>query len=329
MSLKRRFGDLWGQSQPMLEVFALLDRVARSDLAVLLSGETGTGKELGARALHSEGTRPEGPFVVVDCGAIQPNLIESEFFGHERAAFTGADKQRKGAFEVADGGTVLLDEIGELPLTLQPKLLRVLERREVQRLGGNRPIQVDVRVVSATHRDLAAMVNEGTFREDLYFRLAEVEVRLPPLRDRAEDIPLLATRLLRELADSGGPNVSLADEAIRVLEKRAWRGNVRELRNALRRAAVLADGAELTAEALDGPSTDAPARESPMARVDARLDLKGAREKWSQPLERQYLIAVLEIVAGDLAAASAHAAVHRKSFERLLRRHGIKAADYR
>ncbi|HJK94274.1 MAG TPA: sigma-54 factor interaction domain-containing protein, partial [Polyangiaceae bacterium LLY-WYZ-15_(1-7)] len=165
---KQRFGEMWGASPAMAEAFSLLERVAPTDLGVLLLGETGTGKELAARGLHGASGRGEGPFVVVDCGAIQPNLIESELFGHEKAAFTGADRLRVGAFEAADGGTVFLDEIGELPLSLQPKLLRVLERREVQRLGSSSPRTVDVRLVAATHRDLAGMVRDGGFREDLY-----------------------------------------------------------------------------------------------------------------------------------------------------------------
>jgi len=324
-----RFGELYGDSTPMREVFGLLARVAPTDLGVVLLGETGTGKELAARALHAEGERAGAPFVVLDCGAIQPNLIESELFGHERAAFTGADRPRKGAFEVADGGTIFLDEIGELPLELQPKLLRVLERREVQRLGASRPEAIDVRLVAATHRNLAQMVTAGTFREDLYFRLAEMEIRLPPLRDRKEDIPLLARRMLAELAEAGGPTVPLSDAALQTLKRRDWPGNVRQLRNVLRRAAVMATGETIEPEDLESLPISGPPPSAPEATVDASLPLKEARDAWSAPLERDYLERVLRHHVGDLDAASAHAGIHRKSFERLLRRHDLKAADYR
>ncbi|MAC29015.1 MAG: sigma-54-dependent Fis family transcriptional regulator [Sandaracinus sp.] len=321
---------MWGASPAMAEAFSLLERVAPTDLGVLLLGETGTGKELAARGLHGASGRGEGPFVVVDCGAIQPNLIESELFGHEKAAFTGADRLRVGAFEAADGGTVFLDEIGELPLSLQPKLLRVLERREVQRLGSSSPRTVDVRLVAATHRDLAGMVRDGGFREDLYFRLAEMEVRLPPLRDRAGDVALLAERILAELAEvQEDEPKGISAEALARLEAHPWPGNVRQLRNVLRRAAVMASGPTLGPEDLDALPTVRATPSAAHADVDASLPLKEARDKWNAPLERRYLEEVLQRHGGDLDAAASHVEMHRKSLERLLRRHDLKASDYR
>ena len=228
------FGELLGGSLAMRQVFGVLERVSPTDATVLLTGETGTGKELAARAVHDNSRRAKGPFMVVDCAAVAANLIESELFGHERGAFTGADRMRKGAFEAAEGGTVFLDEIGELPLELQPTLLRVLERREVKRLGSNETRAVDVRLVAATHRDLPNVTKQGKFREDLYFRLAVIEIRLPPLRERKEDLPLIMGRWIEA---SGG---RISSEAVALLQTHAWPGNVRELRNVWERARALA-----------------------------------------------------------------------------------------
>jgi DNA-binding NtrC family response regulator len=310
-------------------VFGLLERVVKTDLSVIIIGETGTGKELVARALHDHGSRAGKPFVVVDCGAVSENLIESELFGHERGAFTGADRARAGAFELAHTGTIFLDEIGELPTELQPKLLRALERREVKRLGAPRPIEVDVRVLAATNRDLRAEVARGTFREDLYYRLAEVAVALPPLRDRREDIPVIAERFLAETAARAGAGAGrITPAALQALQQRDWPGNVRELRNVLRRAAVLAradviepeDLPEATATAPpQGPTTDVTGLEG--------LPIKEARERWNEPLEREYLIRLIKRTGGDLESASTLAGLHRKSLERLLRQHGLRVDD--
>jgi DNA-binding NtrC family response regulator len=228
------FGELLGGSLAMRQVFGVLERVSPTDATVLLAGETGTGKELAARAIHENSRRRGGPFMVVDCAAVAANLIESELFGHERGAFTGADRIRKGAFEAAEGGTVFLDEIGELPLELQPTLLRVLERREVKRLGSNELRSVNVRLVAATHRDLPGFIKQGKFREDLYFRLAVIDVRLPSLRERKEDLPLI---LGRWIETSGG---KISADAVALLQTHAWPGNVRELRNVWERARALA-----------------------------------------------------------------------------------------
>ena len=241
-----RFGGLIGSSLPMREVFAILERVSPTDITVLLQGETGTGKELAARAIHGSSRRAGGPFVVFDCGAVAPNLIESELFGHEKGAFTDAVKARQGAFELADGGTLFLDEIGELALTLQPKLLRALDQREVRRVGAEQTVRVDVRVVAATNRDLEQEVKAGKFREDLFYRLSAVSVLLPPLRKWGEDIDRIAGHLLEGIAGETGRKLEgLAAEAAGVLASQPWPGNVRELRNVLVRAAALSTGSRI------------------------------------------------------------------------------------
>jgi DNA-binding NtrC family response regulator len=336
------FGDLYGSSRPMRGVFAMLAKVARTDLSCILVGETGTGKELAARALHFNSARAAKPFVVVDCGAISQNLIESELFGHEKGAFTGADRQRSGAFEQADGGTIFLDEIGELPLELQPKLLRALERREVKRLGSGRTIEVDVRVIAATHRDLPAMIKKAEFREDVYYRLAEVVVQLPPLRDRREDIALITQRIVDEHAHEGSPVRGVDPDALRDLKARPWPGNVRELRNVLRRAVAMSSGPLLTVQDLQALAVErtsnlppaigagglqAGGSDVPNADVGDELPIKEARERWVAPMEREYLVRLMKRCKGDLDRAATDAGVHRKSLERLLRQHGLKASD--
>src|SRR6476619_630440 len=239
-----RFGSMIGRSVKMREMFARLEKLARTDTTVLITGETGAGKELVAEALHDHSPRGEknGPFVVLDCGSIPPNLIESELFGHERGAFTGATNSYAGAFARAHGGTVFLDEIGELPLAMQPKLLRVLERKEVRRVGANKPIEVDLRVVAATNRDLGVEVNRGRFREDLYYRLAVARVHVPPLRERKDDLPLLIEHILATTPN--GETASIAQETIDLMMKHDWPGNVRELRNVIERAVLLAEAPE-------------------------------------------------------------------------------------
>ena len=232
-----RFGGAIGKSLSMRSLFGVLEYMAPSNATVLLEGETGTGKDVLARAIAKEGRRKKGPFVVVDCGAVTANLLESELFGHEKGAYTGAVGARRGAFELADGGTLFLDEIGDLALDLQPKLLRALEAREIKRLGASKPLKVDVRVIAATKAVLLEKVAQGLFREDLYFRLAVVPLRVPPLRARREDIPLLVTAILEGL---GAGALEVSDEAMSALLVRDWPGNVRELRNVVERAMLLA-----------------------------------------------------------------------------------------
>jgi transcriptional regulator with PAS, ATPase and Fis domain len=237
------FGPVAARSSVMIDVLADLRRLAPCDVTLTLIGETGTGKDVMAHAIHGASARARGPFVVFDCGAVPPNLMESELFGHERGSFTGAHAEHMGAFERAAGGTLFLDEIGELPLDLQPRLLRALDNRSVRRVGGTRDRHVDVRIVAATNRNLSAFVAAKQFRQDLYFRLAAAVVHLPPLRERGDDIPLLVTRLL---ADLGRGSVRVAPEALEQLREHRWPGNVRELKNALSCAlAFVEDGAAL------------------------------------------------------------------------------------
>jgi transcriptional regulator with GAF, ATPase, and Fis domain len=239
-----------GASEPMKRLLALVDRLAQADVPVLVRGETGSGKEGVARRLHERSQRAKGPFVAVDCGAIPSTLIESELFGHVRGAFTGADRDRPGHFVSAHGGTLLLDEIGELPIDLQPKLLRVLQDGEVRPVGGSSARKVDVRVVAATNRDLEKACREGRFRQDLYYRLAVVEVVVPPLRERLDDLPLLVAHFVKRIAsEMGRPEPSVEPSALAALAQQRWPGNVRELENTLRRALALSGGA-LDADAL-------------------------------------------------------------------------------
>jgi DNA-binding NtrC family response regulator len=322
-SQSEHFGELYGSSPAMRTLFDLLEKVSVVSLTCLVVGETGTGKELAARAIHQSSNRANGPFVILDCGAVNENLIEAELFGHERGAFTGADRSRAGAFERADGGTIFLDEIGELPLELQPKLLRVLERREVARIGAGDPIEVNVRVVAATHRDLAEMADEGSFREDLLYRLTEVVVRMPPLREHREDIAILASRMLEQL---DGPARTLGPDAITYLYEQSWPGNVRELRNTVRRAAALSGSSVLSRDSLTRlehvrPSGRAPSA-SPASRAEPLpegLSLRDLR----RTTEKDYLLRLIGRYGADLDTAAQHAGVHRKSLERLIRQHGL------
>lgn len=313
------FGDLIGHSVAMRRLFGMLLRAARAGTHVLLEGETGTGKELAARALHQMGPNPSGPFVVVDCGAASSTLVDAELFGHEVGAFTGADRERVGALEAADGGTLFLDEIGELPLSLQPKLLRALETGEVKRLGATRHEKVDFRVVSATHRSLRREINEGRFREDLYFRLAVLPLHIPPLRDRMEDLrPLVRTFLARALGlDPGAAQVpEPRADAIAFLERGTWPGNVRELRNTIERAAAFSEVDALSAgDLLPGLRAQHEA-----LRADEVEGMEDAKRRF----EHEYLIALLERHQWAVADAAAEARLHPKSLQRLMRRHGIK-----
>jgi two-component system, NtrC family, response regulator GlrR len=311
------FGKLIGRSTAMRELFATLARVAPTDSSVLIQGETGTGKELVAGALHERSKRAAGPFVVVDCAALPENLLETELFGHARGAFTGADTAREGAIESADGGTVFLDEIGEVPLSVQPKLLRVLEARTVRRVGETQHRKVDVRFIAATHRNLRAMVNAGAFREDLYFRLSVLPVVVPPLRERVEDIPALVEAFLAVAGAEWPEGANLAE-----LTQRPWLGNVRELRTFVERALIFGPKKALTmtggrpAASLAGATGgDTPAMlESP---------LKEAREVWMDRFEQAYLRQLLERHQRNVAAAAQAAGVHRTYLYRLIVKHGL------
>jgi DNA-binding NtrC family response regulator len=299
----------------MRELFATLQRLAQLDSTIVIQGETGTGKELVARALHEASPRARKPFVVVDCGALPEQLLESELFGHVRGAFTGATTTRAGAIESASGGTVFLDEIGELPLAMQPKLLRALESRTVRRLGESTHRPVDVRFLSATHRDLRSMVNAGAFREDLYFRLAVLPVAVPPLRQRLDDLPLLVDSF------RPGANAEWKRDLLREALDRPWLGNVRELRNFVERA--VAFGARQAA-ALSDAGAPAPTPAPPAAITTGGV-LEGAFEKpyreFRDEAEREYLRRLIQRHGGNVTAAAQAAGIDRTYIHRLVRKH--------
>ncbi len=338
-----QFGAIVGQSAAMQRMFAVLERVAASEIDVLIHGESGTGKELVATELVQRSGRADGPVVVVDCGSISPNLVESELFGHVRGAFTGADRDREGAFEAADGGTLFLDEIGELPLELQPKLLRALEAREVRRVGQTKMKRIDVRVIAATNRDLEREVNRGRFREDLYYRLAKVSVRVPSLRDRVEDIPLLVTAFL---ASMGGRDASklFSPMVIEEMQLHDWPGNVRELKNYIERSVVLDDvpppsrrsgtiraygrpapgsgevrnadsRTELRSDPPRAPSSDAPPSDVPF---------RVAKESAIAAFEKSYLAPLIERCNGNVSQAAREAKMDRMYLHQLAQKHGFK-----
>ncbi|HVK78799.1 MAG TPA: sigma 54-interacting transcriptional regulator [Kofleriaceae bacterium] len=315
LSPRDRFGRLRGGSVPMRAAYALLEAAAASSSTVLLQGESGTGKDLAAESLHLESPRRDGPFVVVDCGAIPAALLEAELFGHEAGAFTGATARRAGAFEAADGGTLFLDEIGELALDLQPKLLRALDRREIQRLGGTQRVPVDVRVIAATNRDLKEEVNARRFRSDLYFRLAVLVVRLPPLRERTSDLPALVDAILDGLGDRDSPVArSLrAGELLPELLRHTWPGNVRELRNYVEACVVRQE----RALAVGGDGRSEPT-------IDVSQPLRVVRDRWLRHVERRYLEQLLAAHGNNVSAAARAAGVDRVHLHRLLSRAGLR-----
>ena len=301
----------------MLRVARMVERVARSDATVLLLGESGTGKEVLAQGLHQASKRT-GRFIAINCAAIPENLLESELFGYEKGAFTGAGKTTIGKIETANGGTLMLDEIGDLPLALQAKLLRFLQERRVERLGGRQEIAVDVRIVGATHQDLRALIKEGRFREDLYYRLAEIEVNIPPLRNRQGDAVLLANAYLRRFAqEQRRSNLSFSDDAIQAIERHAWPGNVRELINVIKRAAIMADGQRVNAADL-GLAVAEPADSDSPELQD--LDLRVARET----AERRTIVLALARTSGNIAKTAEVLGVSRPTLYDLMHRLAIK-----
>jgi DNA-binding NtrC family response regulator len=310
------FGSLVGSSVPLRAAFAVLEKAGASDVTVLLTGESGTGKSQAAEAVHARSGRASKPFRIVDCAAVPASLLDSELFGHERGAFTGATERRQGVFEEANGGTVFLDEIGELPADLQPKLLRVLEAREVRRVGSNAYLPVDVRLIAATNRDLRAEVNAGRFRADLYFRLAVLPVHLPPLRERPADIPLIAEQLIKRLPIDEETRTALLDPGFLArLRLSPWPGNVRELRNHLERCAALQQVLHPSAEESPSP---------PLQPVDASVPYPEARRRVLDAFERGYVSALLQLHEGNVSHAATAAQVDRVHLHRLIRRHRLK-----
>ncbi len=318
-SEKEALGDMVGKSPAMREIFGLVEKIAPTDATVLIEGETGTGKDMIARTLHLLSPRADKPFIVVDCGAVAGTLIESELFGHEKGSFTGASTARQGAFELASGGTVFLDELGELSLDLQPKLLRVLEQRELRRVGGTKTIKVDLRVIAATRKDLRSEVEKGKFREDLYFRLNVVPITAPSLRERREDIPLLIDAMLKKLAPGG---VHLADSTRAALMAHDWPGNVRELRNVIERALALgADPGMLVAPL--GQDHGRPKDPVEPIGFEAGVSFRETKEKWNELFERRYLAWLIKRADGNISKAARDADMDRKYLHKLLRKYGI------
>jgi DNA-binding NtrC family response regulator len=323
------FGRLIGVSSQMREIFALLARVSPSDATVLIEGASGTGKELVAEAIHLHSRRADGPLVVFDCSAVAPDLIESELFGHVRGAFTGAVTDRQGVFEAAHGGTLFIDEIGELPTELQPKLLRALESGEVRPVGSTDVLSTDVRVVAATNRNLNQEIEEGRFRSDLYYRLAVIHVRLPPLAQRPEDIPLLVRHVL---AQAGSAEVAISFETMERLQRHPWPGNVRELKNYVERAVLLSDEGRLETRHL--PIADFEADREADARglglgptVDLELPFKDAKARLVEHFERRYWTARLDAAGGNVSEAARQGGIHRKSLEYLLKKLDLRGSE--
>ncbi len=323
------FGALYGASQAMRKMYDALQRVARTDATVLVEGESGTGKEFITAEIVRRSPRAGKPFIVVDCGSIAPSVVESELFGHARGAFTGADRQRIGAFEAADGGTVFLDEIGELPLEMQPKLLRVLETGEIRRMGENQLRKVDVRVVAATNRHVEREVNQGRFREDLYFRLSVVTVRVPPLRERREDIPLLVEAFLSMLEATDKRHL-FTPEVVDAMTRHDWPGNVRELRNFVERRVVFEtadvglDGDHQVSPSNIPPAPTVPAGVDSSPTVDIEKPFRLAKEEIIEGFERKYLSSLLTWAEGNVSRAARKAKIDRMYLHRLLQHYGLR-----
>lgn len=323
------FQNILGKSQPMRDLYGLLARAAELDITVLVTGETGTGKELVARAIHYQGARKDKPFVPVNCGALPPELIESELFGYAKGAFTGATSAKAGLFDGASGGTLFLDEIGELPLAVQVKLNRVLQEREVRPVGETAAHAVDVRVVAATHRDLKAEVAAARFREDLFYRLNVFPVRLPPLRERREDIPLLAMHFLEKYAKAHRQALEgFEPEALRALTGYAWPGNVRELENAIERAVAIAMGEKLGVDALPPEVGQAQGGALP-ASLLVKMPFREAVDLARRRASRDYLVALLREFNGNVTRAAERAGMERESLHRLLKRFGVRSDEFK
>jgi DNA-binding NtrC family response regulator len=328
------FENLIGTGPAMQRVFETIRKVAETDLTVLVRGESGTGKELVAQALHNRSQRRNRPFVAVNCAAISRELVESELFGHEKGAFTGADARRQGRFEAADGGTIFLDEIGDMPLETQAKVLRVLQERSFDRVGGTKPITVDVRVVAATHRNLEEEVRQGRFREDLYYRLRVVETTLPPLRERLADVPALALRFLEQVNERlGREKQRLSEAALARLARHRWPGNVRELRNAIEQASVLASGTLIDEGDLrldDAPA--APPRSAAPTPIAAAsgdaVPFAEAKRRAVEGFERDFLLRALRAHGGNISRAAESIGMVRQSLQQKIRELGLRSEDW-
>ncbi|MDD2711758.1 MAG: PEP-CTERM-box response regulator transcription factor [Simplicispira sp.] len=313
MHLPDALSGLLTRDPQMLRICRTIEKVANTNVTVMLLGESGTGKEVLARGLHQQSNRKAEKFVAINCAAIPENLLESELFGYEKGAFTGAAKTTQGKIELAHGGTLMLDEIGDLPLSLQAKLLRFLQERVIERIGGRQEIPVNVRVVCATHQDLKQWVKEGRFREDLYYRLAEIVIDIPPLRDRVGDAALLAHSFLRRFGQEHGRSLTLADDAVRAIEAHRWQGNIRELENCIKRAAIMAETSQVTAD-------DIGLRDIDNTEDHRSLDLRALRDA----AEQRAVIAALARANGTVAKAADLLGISRPTLYDLMHRFGLK-----
>jgi DNA-binding NtrC family response regulator len=310
------YGSLAGQDPKMRRLFALLDDISGSDTTVIIEGETGTGKELVAEEVHRHSHRKDGPFVVFDCGAVPHDLIESSLFGHVKGSFTGAISDRQGAFAEANGGTIFLDEIGELSLNLQPALLRALDKRTVRRVGSNQYDRVDVRVIAATNRDLRQEVANKAFREDLYYRLAVIRIQLPPLRERGADIPFLTQYFVDRFSPEGAP-LTFTDDDLARLKQYSWPGNVRELRNVLERACVLSQNGRIVLDEMFGQDA------APSLGIRTDLPFKEAKGQLVELFEREYIVDLMRRHNTNLSSAAREAQIDRKHLRELLRKYDL------
>ena len=324
-----QFGNILGKNPQMQEIFQLIRTVAETDATVLVQGESGTGKELIARAIHYNSRRKDRSFVVVSCSALPETLLESELFGHEKGAFTGAVRRRIGRFEMADGGTVFLDEVGEMSVPVQLKLLRVLQEREFERVGGNQTVKVDVRVIAATHKDLHLAMSERLFREDLFYRLNVVPIKLPPLRDRPDDVPFLAAHFLSKYSEKNRKRImSISPEALSALTRYSYPGNVRELENIIERAVIMEKGDTLGK--IDLRRTGAAGKfdiSFPMGN-----DIQPFRKTKTEIVERfekEYFTQLLRLYNGNMSKASLHAGINIKNFHEKMARYGLKKEDFK
>lgn len=325
---KYRFGRIIGANPRMQEIFHVVRTVAETDATVLIQGESGTGKELIARAIHYNSRRKEKPFVVVSCSALPETLLESELFGHEKGAFTGAIRNRMGRFELANGGTIFLDEIGEMSPSVQLKLLRVLQEREIERLGGNETIKVDVRVIAATHKDLYRAIQERQFREDLFYRLNVVPIKLPPLRERMDDVPILAGHFIKKYCEKNGREImTLSPQALATLMRYSFPGNVRELENIIERAVIMERGK--TIRRIDLPSAGYGSQSFAMPQIRDPLPFKKLKSEFVARFEREYITTLLKMYRGSVTKSARHAAMNIKNFHEKMARYGIKKEDFK
>jgi DNA-binding NtrC family response regulator len=334
------FEKMIGKSRAMMRVFETIDKVAPTDVTVLIRGESGTGKELVARAIHFRSPRARRPFIAVNCAAFSRELVESELFGHEKGAFTGAVARREGKFEAADGGTLFLDEIGDMALETQAKLLRVLQEKQFERIGGNQPFNVDVRIIAATNQDLEAMIAQGKFREDLYYRLKVVEIRVPAVRERREDVPLMVQHFIAEACRRfSTPEKQLSAEAMRACVEAPWKGNARSLKAAIEQAVILSPGVEITPADLFASSEPESDHAAPAVGVttnhapssnesgESAMTFREAKEKFVGDWERDFFIRALRSTGGNISRAAERTGMYRQSFQQKMRELGIALSD--